>query len=202
MVKKAKVDDEIRIRILLALLQKGTLVPNLEEIRRLTGYHKNTIRKSLEFLKGEGALLDYVPYVDPKVFGFNLLPINILQFDMSEEEGLESWVKSVEADPNVFFRSNLMGSGKWNMLSMSFYRDMESYNEGVKRKYYSKTPEVYKLTKDVQSFYASQPFFKKVPRGKAIVDSIMAEKGYRGLKHETGKGAGGWMKPLSRRESK
>jgi len=185
MVKRIQVDDEIRTRILLALLKKGTVVPNLEKIQKLTGYHKNTIRKSLKFLIDAGALVDYVPSVDPKAFGYNLLPIGILQFDMSEKKGLEAWTKNVEADPNVFFRSNLIGSGKWNMLSMSFYKDMESYSEGVKRKYYSKTPEVYKLTKDIQSFYAAQPFFKKVPRAKCIVDSIMAEKKYRGLKDET-----------------
>lgn len=187
MAKKARLDDEVRIRIMLALLQAGALAPNLERIKQLTGYHKNTIQKSLKFLKAQGALTGYAPLIDPKAFGFKLQPIGIMQFDMSDKKGLDAWVRNVKADPNVYFRSNLVGSGKWNMMSMSIYKDMESYSEGVRRKYYAETPEVYRLTKDIQVFYASEPFFRQVPRAKVVVDSIIAEKGYGPL---TGAGDG------------
>lgn len=181
MAKKARLDDEVRIRIMLALLQEGALVPNLERIKQLTGYHKNTIQKSLKFLKEQAALTGYAPLIDPKAFGFKLQPISIMQFDMSDKKGLDAWVRNVKADSNVYFRSNLVGSGKWNMMSMSIYKDMESYSEGVRRKYYAETPEVYRLTKDIQVFYASEPFFRQVPRAKVVVDSIIAEKGYEPL---------------------
>ena len=38
-------DDDVRIKILEALLSKNAVAPNLSEIKRLTGFHKATIKQ-------------------------------------------------------------------------------------------------------------------------------------------------------------
>ena len=43
-----KVDDEVRLNILAALLRKGSVIPNIRQLQKYTGYHKATIKSSLD----------------------------------------------------------------------------------------------------------------------------------------------------------
>ena len=63
-----QVDDQIRLNIIEALLKEHSVSPNIRQIQKYTGYHKATIKSSLDFLKKEGLLHGFGPKVDFKKF--------------------------------------------------------------------------------------------------------------------------------------
>ena len=56
-----KADDEIRLNILSALLKQGSVSPNIKQLQKHTGYHKATIKSSLDFLTKGGLINGYGP---------------------------------------------------------------------------------------------------------------------------------------------
>ncbi|MFH0714528.1 MAG: hypothetical protein V1847_02050, partial [Candidatus Diapherotrites archaeon] len=91
-----KVDDEVRVKILGALLEKNVVMPNLEQIKRKTGLHKATIKSSLEFLEKEKVIEGFGPKVNFRKFGYNLEVISFLQVDMAEKKLLEQYLAEIE----------------------------------------------------------------------------------------------------------
>ena len=51
MAQKMKVDDEIRLNILNAMLEKGATQPNMRRLKTKTNYHLATIKGSIDFLQ-------------------------------------------------------------------------------------------------------------------------------------------------------
>ena len=64
-----KVDDEIRLKVLEALLKKNAIIPNMRQIKRQTGLHKTTIKSSLDFLTRKGCF---------RAMGRNLISRNLV----------------------------------------------------------------------------------------------------------------------------
>src|SRR3990167_34373 len=98
MAASMKMGDEIRLNILSALLKQGSVSPNLRQLQKYTGYHKATIKSSLDFLS--------------------------------------KLLEEVKKDHNLYFLSGIIGSGNWNLLARHIYKDIESYHEGVNKKYF------------------------------------------------------------------
>ena len=91
--------DEVRLNILETLLDKGSVSPNLRQLKRRTGYHLATIKGSLEFLKKEGLLEGFGPKVNFRKLGYKLESIVLIQADLSEEKVFKKFLDAVKGDP-------------------------------------------------------------------------------------------------------
>lgn len=173
-----KIDDEIRIKILDALLKKRSVVPNIRQLKKYTGYHMATIKSSLDFLKKEGVLESFGPKINFRKFGYNLEAKVMFQIDASEKKAFKKFLDHVQKDSNLFRLSAIIGSGNWNLYSSHLYKDIESYHRDSMKKYYESIPGIFKLIKDKQIFYATEPVYKNASRTKSIIEIIKEEKGY------------------------
>ncbi|HLC36751.1 MAG TPA: hypothetical protein VJK05_04060 [archaeon] len=172
-----RIDDEIRLNVLDSLLQPRAVSPNVKQIQKTTGYHKATIKSSLDFLTKEGVLSGFGPKINVRKFGYKLEAQLFLQVDLSEKELFQKFLQAIEEDPHVHMCSSIIGSGNWNILLKHLYKDIESFHQETQKKYYEKIPGIMKLIKDRQPFYSTEPFYKNIPRTKSIIEMIKREKG-------------------------
>ena len=172
-----KVTDEVRIKVLEALLKKNSVQPNIRQIQKQTGFHKATIKSTLDFLQKEGVLRGFGPKVDFRKLGYALEVMSLNQLDLSEQKAFEKYMDMIEKDPHVYWVSSVVGSGNWNFLSRHIYRDIDSYHESVQKRYRS-IPGYYNLAKDTQSFFSVEPVFKHTSRTKSIIDLIKRDSGF------------------------
>ena len=178
MATTMKIDDEIRLNILDALLKKHSVVPNIRQIQKYTGYHKATIKSSLDFLAKEGLLEGFGPKVNFKKLGYNLEVTAFFHADFSDKKLFAKVVEKAKADSNLYSLRSVIGSGNWNLIASHFYKDIESYHQGIQKNYYEAIPSIYKIIKDRQIFYITEPTYKHVSRTKALIEIIKKEKGY------------------------
>lgn len=177
MATQMKVDDEIRLNIMEALLQKRSVVPNIKQIQKETGYHKATIKSSIDFLKKKGLLAGFGPKFNFRHLGYGLEAIEMIQADLTEKEIFDKFVKASEKDPHLYRLSPIVGHGNFNLMARHMYKDIESYHQGTQQNYFEKVPEIYKLIKDRLIFYATEPFYKNLSRTEAAIQIIRKEKG-------------------------
>lgn len=178
MAIEMRVDDEVRIKILEALLKKGAVVPSIRQIQRYTGLHKATIKSSLDFMGKHGLLEGFGPKVNFKKLGYNLDIRAFYQMDLSDKKVLNALTKAVEKDSNTYRLTAVIGAGNWNVMTSSFFRDIESYHQAIRDKYYDAIPGLYKAIKDRLIFYLTEPDYKNASRTKSIIELIKKEKGY------------------------
>ena len=95
-----KINDSIRVKILDAMRKKGSVVPNVRQIQKITGFHRATIKSSIQFLEKENFITGYRPLLDPKVVGFNLNAMQYMQVNFSEKEKFKKYV--FFANPNCY----------------------------------------------------------------------------------------------------
>lgn len=172
-----KIDDNIRLRVISALLEKNAIVPNIRQIQKKTGLHKATIKASLRFLEKKGLIEGYGPKINLSSLGFKLEALVLYQADLSEKEMFDKFIAAARKDPHVWRLSSVIGSGNWNLLASYMYSDVESYHRNEQEEYYKKIPGLYKLIKDKQVFYTTEPNYKFGSRTKAIIDVIKKSKG-------------------------
>lgn len=172
-----QVDDEIRLNIIEALLKELSVTPNIRQIQKHTGYHKATIKSSLEFLKKEGLLHGFGPKIDFKKFGYKLEVVVLYQADISDKETFQSILETAKSDPNLYRLSSIIGSSNWNLMAHHIYRDVESYHKDTTKKYYEKIPKIFNVLRDRQIFYENEPFHKVASRTKSMIEIIRKEKG-------------------------
>ncbi|MCR4368519.1 MAG: Lrp/AsnC family transcriptional regulator [archaeon] len=173
-----RIDDEVRLNILAALLKSGSVTANINQLQHHTGYHKATIKSSLDFLAKEGLLTGYGPKVDFKKFGYKLEVLSLLQADLTQEKFFEKFLKEVDSDPNLYSLSGLVGSGNYNLISRHIYRDIESYHEGVNSKYFRKLGGIHDFIKRRDIFYVTEPFYKMSSRTSSLIKIIRKSRGY------------------------
>jgi len=177
MPNKMHTDDEIRLNVLEALLKKGAVVPNLKQIQRQTGYHKATIKSSIDFLEKSEILEGFGPKINFRKFGYKLEVIELLQADLSKKKLFEQFLDAAKKDPCVYRITAVVGSGNWNLFVRHIYRDIESYHRDMQKNYFEAIPGIYDFIKDRQIFYATEPLFKNISRTNAIIEIARKEKG-------------------------
>lgn len=170
--------DKIRVNILDALIKKNSVIPNIRQIKRYTGYHKATIKSSLEFMQQQGLLEGFGPKIDLKKLGYNLEVIVLVQADLSRKDLLEKMVQITKQDPHVYRLSSVIGSGNWNLIVRQIYKDVESYHRWAQKTYYEVVPGIFDFVKDRQVFYETDPHYKTSSRTDAIISLIKREKGF------------------------
>ncbi len=172
-----RIDDKIRLNILESLLKEHVVVPNIRQIQKETGYHKATIKASIDFLKKQGLLTGFGPKIDFKKFGYKLEVITLFQADISDKETFQKIIQAAKGDPNIYRLSSIIGSNNWNLMSHHIYKDVESYHKDINKKYYEKIPKIFNVLKDRQIFYENDPFYKVSSRTNAMIEIIRKEKG-------------------------
>jgi DNA-binding Lrp family transcriptional regulator len=177
MSKLMHIDDAARIRVLEAMLSKASVSPNLNQLQRKARLHKATVKASIEFLKREGVLDGFGPKVNFRKFGYGLEVISLLQVDLSEKTVFEQFLQQALNDPHFFDLSSVMGSGNWNLLARHFYKDIESFHRNWEENYAKAIPGLFKLVRDRQTFYVTEPRYKSSSRTFSILEAIKKEKG-------------------------
>jgi DNA-binding Lrp family transcriptional regulator len=177
MAQKMKIDDEIRLNILKALLEKGSTQPNLRRIKQKTKYHLATIKSSLDFLQKEGIIKGYGPKTAFWKMGYKLEAIELLQLNFSNKKGVEEFISAANDDPHVYNLNSIMGPGNYNAVSWQFYKDVESYHKNLQERYVSKIDNYYDIVKDRQVFYLTEPSYKKGSRTDSIIDILRENQG-------------------------
>ena len=176
MAVQMKETDEIRINILEALLKPNSVQPNIRQIKRHTGYHKATIKSSLDFLKEKGVLTGFGPKIDFRSSGYKLEVWSLAQVDLSEQKVFEKYVEIINKDPHIYWLGSVIGGGNWNFLGRHIYKDVESYHQDTQKKYKT-LPGFYGLVKETQSFFSVEPIFKNQSRTKTIIGLIKKDSG-------------------------
>lgn len=177
MAVQMKADDGIRLKTLESLLKKGSVVPNMRQVKRHSGFHKATIKSSIDFLLKDEVLQGFGPKIDFSKFGFKLEVIELLHVDFAEKDILKKFFDAIEKDDHIYRVSAVMGSGNWNLLLRHFYKDIESFHASTQKNYYEKIKGIYKLIKDRQVIYATPPFHKMSSRTASIIKILKKERG-------------------------
>lgn len=177
MAVQMKVDDEVRLNILKALIEPGAVTPNMRHIQRRTGYHKATIKSSLDFLAKESLIKGFGPKMDFKKFGYTLEVLTLLHADLTRKKALSAFRAEVAKDPNIYLFSGIVGSGNWNMIARHIYRDIESYHRDMNENYFAKIFGVHDFIKAKETFYLAEPFYKLDSRVDSLVRIIRKSKG-------------------------
>lgn len=177
MAVSPKLDDTIRLKVMAALLKQGSVAPNIREIQKATGFHKATIKSSLEFLKKEGALRGFGPKINIRKFGYALEVLLILHLDTSQKSILDKFLAIAEKDSHVYRVSAILGSGNWNLIARFIYKDVESFHHELQKNYYDAIPGFYNLVKSRQIFYTAEPHYKIASRTDSIIHVILQERG-------------------------
>ncbi|MCD6247100.1 MAG: Lrp/AsnC family transcriptional regulator [Candidatus Diapherotrites archaeon] len=176
MATKMSITDAVRIAVLEALLKKGSVKPNIKQIKHYTGFHKATIISSLDFLEKAGLIQGYGPKINFRVLGYNLEVTTLFQADLSRKKAMDAFLEQVAKDPHMYWFSGMLGSGNWNLIARHIYRDVESYRKHTEEHYFEKVPGIYDLIRDRQIFFTTEPIYKSASRTKSIVEIIKRSK--------------------------
>jgi DNA-binding Lrp family transcriptional regulator len=177
MAQKMKINDEIRLNILKAMLEKSCTQPNLRRIKLKTKYHLATIKSSIDFLQEKGILKGYGPKLAFWKLGYKLEAVELVQLDFSKEDKVQKYLDVVESDPHIYYFGSMMGSGNYNVISFQFYKDVESYHTNLQERYVKKIPDYYEVVKDRQVFYLTEPIFKRGSRTNSLIEILRKEAG-------------------------
>lgn len=173
-----KINDEIRIMILDALLKKNAVKPNIEQIKKYTGLHKGTVVSSLNFLEKEGIISGYGPKIDFRKFGYKLETSMLLQLDLCNEDLFEKFLAQTRKDPHCYWVSGMLGASNWNVIVRQIHADVESYQKHMQANYYNKVKDIYKLITDRQIFFTTEPVYKNVSRTESLIKMIKQKSGF------------------------
>lgn len=178
MATAMKPNDEVRLNVLAALLKQGSVTPALRRIQKITGYHKATIKSSLDFLAKEGLLTGYGPKADFRKFDYRLEVFTLIQADLTKREFLRKFLEEVKKDENLYSLSGIIGSGNWNLLARHIYPDIESYHKGVSHKYFERLAGIHDFVKAQETFYVTEPFYKLDSRTDSLIHAIRKSRGF------------------------
>jgi len=172
-----KINDSIRVKILSAMMKKGSVMPNVRQIKKITGFHRATIKSSLDFLEKEKFITGYRPLLDPVVAGYNLKSFSYFQIDLSSKEKQKQFFDSVLNDKNVLSASQVISEGNFN-VSLSFLsKNIEEQHNNLRDKYIYKIPNYYDFIKKSSTFYLSSPIYKEKNSIDALIELLLEEQG-------------------------
>ncbi len=174
-----RLDDEIRLNILLALHEKNSVKANIRHIKKVTGYHKSTILSSLEFMDSKNLLQGFGPRINFRALGFNLEAMSLFQVDLSKKKLFEEFLLESDKDDHLYWLSGMLSSGTYNVVARHLYKDVESYQKHTQQDYFEKIPGLYDLIKDRQVLFLTEPTFKNLSRTKSIIQILKKEKGFK-----------------------
>jgi len=172
-----KINDSIRVKILSAMTRKGAVVPNIRQIKKITGFHRATIKSSIDFLENEKFVLGYRPLLDPLVAGYNLKSSSYFQVDLSLKEKQKELLDILKKDNNVLSASQVISDGDFNIAISFLSKNIESFHNSLREKYVYKIPNYYDFIKKSSSYYLSSPIYKDKNEIDVLIDLLNEEQG-------------------------
>lgn len=176
-MESKKTLDPIRVKILSAMRKKGVLSPNIRHLKRLTGFHRATIKSSIEGLEKAGLITGYVPAINPYIAGFNLNIWAFLKMDLSKEVAIKNFNAVIKDIPNVYHCSEVITDKGYNLCVGYLARSVEDYYNNIQRQYFISHPQVYDNVKERSVFYCSQPNYVQKNPSNTIIDILEKESG-------------------------
>jgi hypothetical protein len=101
----------------------------------------------------------------------------MLQADMSEKRVFNDFLETARRDPHLYQLSAIIGSGNWNLIARFVDKDIESFHKNDEERYYKAVPGIFKLLRDRQIFYATEPLYKNASRTASLIELIRRDKG-------------------------
>jgi DNA-binding Lrp family transcriptional regulator len=170
-----KVNDSIRVKILDAMRKKGSIVPNVRQIKKITGFHRATIKSSIQFLEKENFITGYRPLLDPKVVGFNLNAMQYMQINFSEKDKFKKYLELVKDDKSVYLCSEVISDNSFSLALGYLSRNIESHHINIKKKYILGISNYFDFIKQNSTFYLSSPVYKNLNQIDVIIDLLKEE---------------------------
>jgi DNA-binding Lrp family transcriptional regulator len=177
MPTKKKIIDSIRIKILSAMREDKAISPNIKQIQKITGFHRATIKSSINFLEQNKFIEGYRPLLNPKIAGYNLNSKVLLQVDMSDKKKFNDFLKMVDNDSSVVACSQVIADNQSNIFLEMLSKNIEQYYKDFQEKYYLKTTNVYDFIRNREMFYLSEPTYKKKNEIDTLIDLLEKDVG-------------------------
>lgn len=174
---KKQIVDSIRIKILSAMTEKKAVTPNIRQIQKITGFHRATIKSSINFLEENEFITGYRPLLNPVKAGYTLKSHTYLQMDLNEKEKLKSFIATIKADPNVVSCSQVITDRYTNVCMTYLSKGVEDYYNNVQKKYYLSVPKIYDFVDKRIIYYLSKPYYKYKNEIDATIDILKSEVG-------------------------
>lgn len=172
MPTQKKIIDPIRVKILSAMREKRAISPNIKEIQKITGFHRATIKSSINFLEENKFIEGYRPLLNPKVAGYKLNSKVFLQVDLSDKKKLNEFLKMINEDRSVITCSHVINETQSNFFLEMLSKNIEDYYKDFQEKYYQKIPNIYDFIKDRSMCYLSEPTYKKKNEIDTLIDLL------------------------------
>jgi len=172
-----KITDPIRVKILSAMKKKGCVTPNIRQIKKVTGFHRATIKSSIDFFESEKFITGYRPLLDPSVVGFNLNSYSYLQLDNSQKDAYKKFLSILEKDKHAFIASEVISENNTNFAIGIISKNIEDYYNNIKTKYTQVIPNYYDFVKKNSVFYLSSPHHKRKNIIDVTIDLLEEEYG-------------------------
>ncbi len=176
MPTQKKIIDPIRVKILSAMKQKKAISPNIKEIQKITGFHRTTIKSSINFLEENKFINGYRPLLDAKVAGYNLKSKVLLQVDLSDKKTFNEFLKIINDDSNIISCSQVITENQSNIFLNMLSKNIEDQYKDFQEKYYQ-IPNVFNFIKNRSMCFLTEPSYKKKNEIDALIDLLEKDIG-------------------------
>jgi DNA-binding Lrp family transcriptional regulator len=121
-------NDDIRLNILKAMKEKGTIKPDLTLLHEKTKMSIVTIKRALQKMEQKKHFNKFYPILSAKNTGFDVLALIFLQVDSSKQKNFESFLEFCKNEKRIISVHRIIGSGKWNILIRSLTKNLENFD--------------------------------------------------------------------------
>ena len=173
-----KILDSIRIKILSSMRKEGVLVPNIRQLKKHTGFHRATIKSSIELMEKQGLIRHYIPSLNATVAGYGLKVWTYIQMDISNEKITNNLKKIITTIPNIYHCSEVITERGYNIAIGYLAKNVEDYYNNIQRQYFLNYPEIYNYIKERTVFYLSEPMYVQKSHSSALIDILEKEQGF------------------------
>jgi len=172
-----KILDPIRIKILSSMRKPGVLIPNIRQLKKQTGFHRATIKSSIDLMEKQGLIKHYIPSLNATVAGYGLRVWTYLQFDISSEKTKNHLKKIITTMPNVYHCSEVITEKGYNVAIGYLAKNVEDYYNNIQRQYFLNYPEIYNYIKERTVYYLTDPTYVQKSHSSAVIDILEKEQG-------------------------
>jgi DNA-binding Lrp family transcriptional regulator len=177
MPETKKIVDSIRVKILSAMKQKGSITPNVRQIKKLTGFHRATIKSSIDFLENSKFINGYRPLLDSKVVGNKLVVWSFLNVDSSDKINFKEFLSALSSEPSLLHCSDVITDKGYNIGVAHLAKSVEEYYLNIQKKFFFNNPKLTDLIKQKTIFYLSDPLYNHKNEIDATIDILEKEVG-------------------------
>ena len=177
MATSKKLDDSIRVKILSAMQKKGCIQQNVRRIQKETGFHRATIKSSIDFLEKNEFIKGYRPLLESQKVGYNLNIFSFLQTDLNDKTSFNKLKENALKDSNVIFFSDTISESNYNIALGYLSKDIEDFHNNIKDKYQLDIPNYLDFVKKQTNFFQAHPFYKNNNRTDALINLLKKKVG-------------------------